>query len=904
MGASGVVMCDWKPENLFTMWMPPDWVDDISIPSVLLQKSNCATLMKHIGVQNWNPDRIHQTVYPPAEELNWTIATIQWGLPHDDDKVEWELWTSSNDYLGSQFKHNFNTTAIMLDKANDTIFTPHCYILNGSHWGCPLSDLPCKRQCSNSGRYCAVDPEYDLTIGLDGIDVIQENLRSLCVWEYDKQQRGVMDDVMWWDYAVLWDENCGVLMNTTDNFNSDCSFAQMDRLDATGAFKAYVQNCITDSGGSEYHGGVNTLLRRETRLKYNGSVYALPMIRVNEFLIHGNMDCVPPVTVADCEVLAAICAGFAQGTAPDVCSITPAPVVHYCNDTDKDCAGECEGRHQADACGACLLLSDPDWNACIGCNGQTNDTYDCAGTCGGHYAVNPCGYCRDTRIRNFATFGVDCNGTCSVQLKEDECGQCIYESDTQWNACVGCDNTPFSGFAFNPCGRCIHSSLADFDTFGKDCNGTCDGDHALDQCGACLATDSVDWNECIGCDGVPYSNKTLNECGWCIASDTPDLNDYGKDCRGVCPSGESAPWSLDQCGQCLSVDDEEFDNCCGGDANKNYNECGLCLLKDLVDFNARGKDCNGTCNGMYAVDACGACLLPTDAMFDGCIQCGESKNMTLDCNDVCGGNHAINPCGLCLNRNLDGFEREGLDCGGTCHGKKRIDACGQCLNTNSSSWDACVGCDGVTDSSMRINPCGVCRLTTATDFATYGKDCAGQCDGAHEMDECEQCLLPSDAAFDTCLGCDGVKYSNKTLNQCGKCELQSDADFDKYGRDCAGNCESLIEAETYHTDECGQCLLSNDESWNACVSSSSNNGSAAAAAGASNMIIMIIAGAAFVVIVCALIIIVYLCKKHRQMKRQFDEIQRTYRPMDDIPSAATNTRRSKIRVADNEADIN
>eukprot|EP01083_Nonionella_stella_P216735 778729_1 len=498
-----------------------------------------------------------------------------------------------------------------------------------------------------------------------------------------------------------------------------------------------------------------------------------------------------------------------------------------------------------------------------------------------------------------------CFGNCSIgQFGEDECGACLAQSDANWNQCMGCDKRPNSGYELNPCGRCIARTMDAFSTFGMDCLGTCDGDAAVDECGVCLATSSLDWNECIGCDGVPFLSTRWNECGWCIASDTPDLNDYGKDCRGVCPSGESAPWSLDQCGQCLSVDDEEFDNCCGGDANKNYNECGLCLLKDLVDFNARGKDCNGTCSGMYAVDACGACLLPTDAMFDGCIQCGESKNMTLDCNDVCGGNHAINPCGLCLNRNLDGFEREGLDCGGTCHGKKRIDACGQCLNTNSSSWDACVGCDGVTDSSMRINPCGVCRLTTATDFATYGKDCAGQCDGAHEMDECEQCLLPSDAAFDTCLGCDGVKYSNKTLNQCGKCELQSDADFDKYGRDCAGNCESLIEAETYHTDECGQCLLSNDESWNACVSSSSNNGSAAAAAGASNMIIMIIAGAAFVVIVCALIIIVYLCKKHRQMKRQFDEIQRTYRPMDDIPSAATNTRRSKIRVADNEADIN
>ena len=112
MGASGVIMCDWRYESLFTMWMPDDWSDDIDIPSVLLAKSNCETLMDHLGVQNWDPQNIQNTIYPDPETINWTIATIEWGLPHDDDRVEWELWTSSNDYLGSQFKHNFNTVSI------------------------------------------------------------------------------------------------------------------------------------------------------------------------------------------------------------------------------------------------------------------------------------------------------------------------------------------------------------------------------------------------------------------------------------------------------------------------------------------------------------------------------------------------------------------------------------------------------------------------------------------------------------------------------------------------------------------------------------------------------------------------------------------------------------------------
>eukprot|EP01084_Bolivina_argentea_P029881 55441_1 len=265
LGAKAVIICDKKQEHLFTMWMPQDWTDDIDIPSVLLQEENCELLYKHLGVQDWDDYNIENTIYPDEYNINWTVATIEWGLPHDDDRVEWELWTSSNDLMGSEFKHNFNNTAIMLDLANDTLFTPHMYILNGTHWGCDDSTLPCRKQCTNSGRYCAVDPEYDLTIGLDGVDVIRENLRSLCVWEYDKEHAlgdGLIDDdLLWWDYVVLWDEHCGILANdSSSNFNEDCAYQQMDTLHPDLAQS--VADCILNTGGYGYNDGVNTLLQR------------------------------------------------------------------------------------------------------------------------------------------------------------------------------------------------------------------------------------------------------------------------------------------------------------------------------------------------------------------------------------------------------------------------------------------------------------------------------------------------------------------------------------------------------------------------------------------------------------------------------------------------------------------
>eukprot|EP00486_Rosalina_sp_Unknown_P004694 CAMPEP_0201571072 /NCGR_PEP_ID=MMETSP0190_2-20130828/13660_1 /ASSEMBLY_ACC=CAM_ASM_000263 /TAXON_ID=37353 /ORGANISM="Rosalina sp." /LENGTH=819 /DNA_ID=CAMNT_0047995337 /DNA_START=127 /DNA_END=2586 /DNA_ORIENTATION=+ len=572
MGASGVIMCDWRPNgNLFTMWMPQDWNDDIDIPAVLLSNSDCQTLMEHIGVNNWDPNEHLEMEYPDPDVMNWTIATIEWGLPHPDDLVEYELWTSSNDYLGSKFKHNFNDTAIALDKAKDTRFTPHMYILNGSHWNCDemfngTHLLPCKQQCTNNGRYCAVDPEYDLSIGLDGMDVVQENLRSLCVWKYDETNFG-FDDVMWWDYAVLWDENCGVYSNTSTNFNEACSYAQMDKLKTDGSLSTSVKQCIADSGGYGYEDGNNTILHAECKLKYTNSIYAVPLVRVNEFLIHGNIDCDPPVTTATCEVLAAICAGFINGTQPDVCKVTPAPTIVTCTDDQLDCNGTCYGPHHTDACGKCLTYSDPNWNECIGCNGQINETFDCEGTCGGHYGVNVCGYCLDKRstVYDWQTYGVDCNDGCDINLKEDECGQCLYESDLGWNSCIDCEGVAGGGKQENECGFCKNPSDADFETYGKNCNGDCTAQseevYSLDRCGICKTSEDSTRDACVGCDNVADSNKILNPCGVCVNKDDENFADYGKDCRGECTTTIANTYYVDDCGNCLLPSSDEWNSC-------------------------------------------------------------------------------------------------------------------------------------------------------------------------------------------------------------------------------------------------------------------------------------------------------------------------------------------------------
>ena len=137
IGAKAVLIIDHTPESLFTMWMPDDWDDDINIPSVLLGEINGKILYQHLGVcyftlfdliyehytyielklhticivytnivicnvigKTLESKKIHETMYPSPGLFNWTIATIQWGLPHKDGRVEWSVLHATNILCG------------------------------------------------------------------------------------------------------------------------------------------------------------------------------------------------------------------------------------------------------------------------------------------------------------------------------------------------------------------------------------------------------------------------------------------------------------------------------------------------------------------------------------------------------------------------------------------------------------------------------------------------------------------------------------------------------------------------------------------------------------------------------------------------------------------------------------
>jgi len=192
-GAAAILVADSKAEPLITMDTPEedksdaDYLQNITIPSALITK----TLGDSIKSALSGGDMVNM-------KLDWTES-----VPHPDERVEYELWTNSNDECGKkcdtqiEFLKNFKGAAQILEKGGHTQFTPH-YIT----WYCPEAftlSKQCKSQCINHGRYCAPDPEQDFTKGYDGKDVVVQNLRQACVYR-------VMNDTgkpwVWWDYVT------------------------------------------------------------------------------------------------------------------------------------------------------------------------------------------------------------------------------------------------------------------------------------------------------------------------------------------------------------------------------------------------------------------------------------------------------------------------------------------------------------------------------------------------------------------------------------------------------------------------------------------------------------------------------------------------------------------------------
>jgi len=258
--------------------------NDITIPSVLLFKQDADPLKK--ALLN------HKSV---RMELSWS-------LPNPDDHVEWDLWTSPTDFVSKRFKNEFKTAVLALGPSAS--FTPHMYIYDGFAANCRGSDgkSQCFNLCTNEGRYCANDPEGDLDYGISGADVVTESLRRLCIW-------GLYGDdgvgLEWWNYQ----EEFRKLCDTSELFmNDDCVKTAMANVNID--YDA-VEQCMFTHGGLEGTES-NDILQQQLDDKESKGIVIMPVVYVNGVAVRGQLEF--------STIFKAICAGYAPGTEPRICS--------------------------------------------------------------------------------------------------------------------------------------------------------------------------------------------------------------------------------------------------------------------------------------------------------------------------------------------------------------------------------------------------------------------------------------------------------------------------------------------------------------------------------------------------------------------------------------------------------
>ncbi|XP_064993853.1 vacuolar-sorting receptor 6-like [Musa acuminata AAA Group] len=312
-GAAAVIVADTIDEPLLTMDAPEEdndneYVEKINIPSALVTQTFGNSLKEALA----------KGAEEVVVKLDWTES-----MPHPDERVEYELWTNSNDECGdrcdeqTEFVTNFKGHAQLLEKGGFTRFTPH-YIT----WYCPDAFKPsreCKAQCINNGRYCAPDPEQDFREGYDGKDIVIENLRQLCVHRVANDSSRPW---VWWDFVTDYHVRCSM---KEKKYSKECAEHVVRSL---GLPSDKISKCMGDPEADVD----NDVLRTEQLLQIGhgtrGDVTILPTLVINNVQYRGKLE--------RTAVLKAICAGFKESTEPSVC-LNPDIETNECLDSNGGC---------------------------------------------------------------------------------------------------------------------------------------------------------------------------------------------------------------------------------------------------------------------------------------------------------------------------------------------------------------------------------------------------------------------------------------------------------------------------------------------------------------------------------------------------------------------------------------
>jgi PA domain len=260
---------------------------DITIPSFLVFKQDA--------------DKIKKTLMDNQQ----IRVEMSFSVPAPDSHVEYALWTTPSDVISKQFLQSFSTAAEALK--GEAYFTPQMYIYDGTIAGCRGASgiNVCVSLCTNTGRYCATDPDGDLNEGVSGSDVIAESLRRICIWNKYGSGDGV--GTIWWSYVKSFITQCDDSDQPNKYTDSACI---SNAMTVAGVDPRVVDSCFSESGGLTAD-GPNIELEKMLRNKDVSGVVIIPSLFVNQAPVRGAM--------SFGNVFRAVCAGYSSGSEPKIC---------------------------------------------------------------------------------------------------------------------------------------------------------------------------------------------------------------------------------------------------------------------------------------------------------------------------------------------------------------------------------------------------------------------------------------------------------------------------------------------------------------------------------------------------------------------------------------------------------
>ena len=119
------------------------------------------------------------------------------------EKVNYELWTSSEDHNGAEFK---GISGVALDLIEDELSSSTLFMMVMRKAARALASRAVTKILGD--KYCAPDPDGQLNEKLSGADVVKENLRQMCVWLLLTDEviaNGGKNNeplIKWWCYAT------------------------------------------------------------------------------------------------------------------------------------------------------------------------------------------------------------------------------------------------------------------------------------------------------------------------------------------------------------------------------------------------------------------------------------------------------------------------------------------------------------------------------------------------------------------------------------------------------------------------------------------------------------------------------------------------------------------------------